>query len=93
MVFNPLYAATYREDTVCMEDRWLSMAEICEYVGTRNDTIQKWIKTKGFPAVKVGRFWKFKKEKVDAWMESFSNKSSFCKNVKRQKRDADEFFE
>lgn len=29
MVFNPLYAATYREDTVCMEDRWLSMAEIC----------------------------------------------------------------
>ena len=69
------------------------MAEICEYVGTRNDTIQKWIKTKGVPAVKVGRFWKFKKEKVDAWMESFSNKSSFCKNVKSQKRDADEFFE
>lgn len=49
-----------------MEDRWLSMAEICEYVGTGDDTIQKWIKTMGFPAVKVGRFWKFKKEKVDA---------------------------
>ena len=48
-----------------MTDRWLSMEEICKYVGASTDTIYRWIEHNGMPASKVGRFWKFKKIK---WM-------------------------
>jgi excisionase family DNA binding protein len=53
-----------------MEDRWLSMDEIGEYLGVKRDTISKWIKDKKMPAVKIGRSWKFKKDEVDEWVRN-----------------------
>ena len=53
-----------------VEDRWLSIAEICEYLGVSNDTVYKWIDKHGMPAHRMGRLWKFKKEQVDAWVEA-----------------------
>ena len=50
------------------EDRWLSVEEICKYLGISNDTIYKWINDKTMPAHKVGRLWKFKKDEVDDWV-------------------------
>ena len=52
-----------------MEDRWLSITEICKYLGVSNDTVYKWIDKHGMPAFRMGRLWKFKKEQVDAWVE------------------------
>ena len=53
-----------------MEDRWLSVDEIGDYLGVKRDTVYKWIADKGMPAHKIGRLWKFKKEHVDAWVEA-----------------------
>jgi excisionase family DNA binding protein len=53
-----------------MEDRWLSITEICKYLGVSNDTVYKWIDRHGMPAHRMGRLWKFKKRQVDAWVES-----------------------
>ena len=53
-----------------MEDKWLSVDEITEYLGVSRDTIYNWISTRGMPAHRVGRLWKFKKDAVDAWIES-----------------------
>jgi len=50
-----------------MEDRWLSVDEIGDYLGVKRDTVYKWIK-KGMPANKIGRLWKFKKNEVDEWV-------------------------
>ncbi|WP_031431991.1 helix-turn-helix domain-containing protein [Methylomicrobium agile] len=52
-----------------MEDRWLSVEEICDYLGVKRDAVYKWINDKSMPAHRVGRLWKFKKEAVDAWIE------------------------
>lgn len=52
-----------------MEDRWLSVDEIGDYLGVKRDTVYKWISEKNMPAHKVGRLWKFKKQQVDAWVE------------------------
>jgi len=52
-----------------MEDRWLSVDEIAEYLGVRRDTIYRWINDKGMPAHKIGRLWKFKKAQIDEWVE------------------------
>jgi len=51
-----------------MKERLLSVNDICEYFGIGKDTIYKWIDTKGLPAYRLGRQWKFKKEEVDGWL-------------------------
>jgi excisionase family DNA binding protein len=53
-----------------MEDRWLSVDEIVAYLGVSRDTIYAWIAERGLPAHRVGRLWKFKKDAVDAWIQS-----------------------
>lgn len=53
-----------------MDDRWLSMKEISEYLGVRRETIYKWIEEKSMPGHRVGRNWKFKKDEVDDWVKS-----------------------
>jgi len=68
---------------VRMEDRWLSVDEICVYLGIKRDTVYKWINEKGMPANKVGRLWKFKKEKVDKWIENGSSEHSDLKPSKQ----------
>jgi len=53
-----------------IEDRWLSMSDICTHLGISSDTVYKWIERKGMPAHKIGRLWKFKKDEVDNWVRS-----------------------
>ena len=53
-----------------MSERWLSVDEIAEYLGVAKDTVYTWANTKGMPGHKVGRFWKFKREDVDAWVRA-----------------------
>ncbi|HBT88459.1 helix-turn-helix domain-containing protein [Desulfobacter sp.] len=53
-----------------MEDRWLSVEEIAQYLGVSKDTVYTWINKKKMPAHKIGRLWKFKKEQVDTWVEA-----------------------
>jgi len=51
-----------------MEDRWLSVEEIAQYLGISKDTVYTWINNKKMPAHKIGRLWKFKKDEVDEWV-------------------------
>lgn len=53
-----------------LEDRWLSVGDICTYLGVSNDTVYRWIEKHNMPAHRVGRLWKFKKEQVDVWVEA-----------------------
>lgn len=58
------------KDMAEINDRWLSVDEICKYLGVSKDTVYKWIDRQGMPAHRMGRLWKFKKDQVDAWVES-----------------------
>jgi excisionase family DNA binding protein len=53
-----------------MDDRWLSVDEICAHLGISRDTVYKWIDRKGMPAHRVGRLWKFMKAEVDEWVRA-----------------------
>jgi excisionase family DNA binding protein len=53
-----------------LNDRWFSVDEICKHLGVSKDTVYKWIDKHGMPAHRMGRLWKFKKERVDAWVEA-----------------------
>lgn len=58
-----------------MDDRWLSMREICEYLGVGHDTISRWI-AKDMPAMKMGDRWKFKRDLVETWLQDGGLKKS-----------------
>jgi len=55
--------------TLEIKDRWLSVSDICQYLGVSNDTIYKWIEKNKMPAHRMGRLWKFKIEEVDDWVK------------------------
>ena len=53
-----------------IDDRWLSVDEICKHLGVSNDTVYKWIDRHEMSAHRMGRLWKFKKDEVDEWVKS-----------------------
>ena len=59
-----------------MDDRWHSVDEIADYLGVSKDTVYTWVTSKSMPGHKVGRFWKFKREDVDAWVRAGGAASS-----------------
>ena len=52
------------------DTRWISVAEVAEHLGVARDTVYRWIDSRGMPAHRVGRFWKFQLSEVDAWVKS-----------------------
>ena len=53
-----------------LENRWLSVGEICMYTSVSNDTVYRWINKHDMPAHRVGRLWRFKKDEVDSWVKA-----------------------
>jgi excisionase family DNA binding protein len=53
-----------------MDDRWQSLEDIAQYPGVSKDAVYSWDSTKGMPGHRVGRFWKFKRDEVDAWVRA-----------------------
>lgn len=55
-----------------MEDRWLTVDDICKYLNVSNETTYKWIEQRGMPGHRVGRRWMFKQKEVDEWIRTES---------------------
>ena len=53
-----------------VRENYISIDEAADYLGVKPATIRTWIKTKNFPAHRVGRLWKFKRSEIDRWVES-----------------------
>ncbi len=49
---------------------WASVEDVAQHLGVAKDSIYRWIETKGLPAKRVGRLWKFKISEVDAWVQA-----------------------
>lgn len=50
-------------------DRWISLQEVCGYLGVKRHTIMRWIEQRGMPASKVGKLWRFKTADIDEWVK------------------------
>lgn len=52
-------------------DKWINIEEAAEYLGVKPATIRDWIrKEKDIPAKKIGKQWKFKRSKLNQWVQS-----------------------
>ncbi|MCM8791726.1 MAG: helix-turn-helix domain-containing protein [Candidatus Omnitrophica bacterium] len=54
------------------ENNLLTIDELARYLKVTRRTIYEWLKKKKIPAVKIIGQWRFKKERIDAWLESHS---------------------
>jgi excisionase family DNA binding protein len=53
-----------------LQERWLTVEEICKYLDATNETINKWIDSRGMPRHKDGRRRMYKIDEVDVWVRS-----------------------
>ena len=49
-----------------MDEIWLTVDDICNYLNVSNETVYKWIEQRAMP----GRRWMFKQDEVDEWVRS-----------------------
>jgi excisionase family DNA binding protein len=52
------------------DNKWLSMKEVCAYLGISRDTVMNWMKKEGMPAHQKGRLWRFDINEIDEWMRN-----------------------
>jgi len=51
----------------------MTIEELVNYLRVSRRTIYEWLKNDKIPAIKLVGQWRFKKDKIDAWLDS-SNK-------------------
>ena len=51
-------------------DRLMTIEEVAGYLRVKKRTVYDWLKKGKIPAIKAVGQWRFKKEKIDAWLES-----------------------
>lgn len=62
------------KDWKSMTDTWLTVKEVAQYLKFSPDLIYKLAQQGKIPASKVGTAWRFKREKIDQWMEANENR-------------------
>lgn len=51
-----------------MPEPWVKVEAVASHLGVAKDTVYRWVQSRGLPAHRVGRLWKFKVSDVDAWV-------------------------
>jgi excisionase family DNA binding protein len=61
------------EDKAMTESREvMNIRQASQYLGVSPDTLYKYVNEQKIPAFKLGNRWRFKKSKLDQWMEEQS---------------------
>ena len=48
----------------------MTIDEVADYLRVKKRTIYEWLKSGKIPAIKTVGQWRFKKDKIDLWLES-----------------------
>jgi len=49
---------------------WVSVDEVARHLDVARESVYRWIESRGLPAQKIGRLWKFKLSDVDGWVRA-----------------------
>ena len=63
----------YVQETLMADSREvMNIRQASQYLGVSPDTLYKYVNEQKIPAFKLGNRWRFKKSKLDQWMEEKS---------------------
>ena len=51
-------------------DELMTIEEVAKYLRVKKRTVYEWLKQGKIPAIKAVGQWRFKKEKLNAWLEN-----------------------
>lgn len=60
--------ATMDRITVAIDKDWLSVADICDYMGVSTYVVTSQLRSGALPAVKFGREWRVAREDFEEWL-------------------------
>jgi excisionase family DNA binding protein len=63
----------------------MNIRQASQYLGVSPDTLYKYVYEEKIPAFKLGNRWRFKKSKLDQWMEEKSTMRESQDNKKKPK--------
>ena len=66
----------------------MNIRQASEYLGVSPDTLYKYVGENKIPAFKLGNRWRFKKSKLDEWMEEQSGAAEGRTKLKAKTRAA-----
>lgn len=66
----------------------MNIRQASEYLGVSPDTLYKYVGENKIPAFKLGNRWRFKKSKLDEWMEEQSSEAEGYAKRKQKARAA-----
>jgi excisionase family DNA binding protein len=52
-----------------MSDKWMTVKDVADYLQLSTDQIYRLAQQGRIPVSKVGNLWRFKRERIDQWME------------------------
>ena len=55
-----------------IQSRWMTLQEVAEYLQLSKDMIYRLAQSGRIPASKVGSRWRFRRERIDRWMEEMA---------------------
>jgi len=56
--------------TIQTAEPWVSVDDVAAHVGVARDSVYRWIDSRGLPAHRIGKLWKFKLSEVDDWVRA-----------------------
>lgn len=59
-----------------VEERWVGIEEVTAHLQVAKESIYRWSQSKGFPAHRVGRLFRFKLSEVDTWVKDQQKKKT-----------------
>ena len=60
----------------------MNIRQASQYLGVSPDTLYKYVNEQKIPAFKLGNWWRFKKSRLDQWMEEKSSEMELKKAKK-----------
>jgi excisionase family DNA binding protein len=52
-----------------LTDKLLTIEEAAKYLDIHPGTLYRWARAKKVPVVKMGKIWRFRKERINAWLD------------------------
>jgi excisionase family DNA binding protein len=59
--------------SVVMDDRFMTLKEVAQYLHLNERTVYKWAQEGTIPGSKLGSTWRFRRSEIDSWVEQHKN--------------------
>ncbi len=53
-----------------VNEHWVTVDDVAAHLVVTRDSIYRWMQSKGLPAHRVGRAWRFRLSEIDNWVQS-----------------------